>query len=165
MGSGKSVVGKILAARLGWKFIDTDTLIEKNEGRKISDIFAQNGEPYFRDAESMAVKEVSEMSNAVVSCGGGVVLRPANMDLLEKNSFVVCLQASPETIYERTKTGKDRPLLQVPDPVKKIKELLGARKEFYKRCLFEVKTDNLNQEQVADAIIAAYKSRVTSRAL
>lgn len=153
MGSGKTAVGRILADRLGWPFVDTDEIVEKNEGIKISEIFSSLGEPYFRDAEARAVAQAAGMDKTVISCGGGAVLRAANIDALEKTGRVVCLMASPETIYARTRHNDDRPLLRVEDPVKKIRELLESRREHYKRCAFLINTDDISAEEVADRIL------------
>jgi len=154
MGTGKSAVGKLLAARLGWQFIDTDEMIEKEVGMKIPEIFARRGEPAFRDAETEAVRLVSLLDKMVVSCGGGVVLRSENMDELEKSGIVVCLTASPETILARTKNNTDRPLLKTKDPLAKIKELLSARSGCYARCHCAIDTSTLSPAEVATAILS-----------
>ena len=152
MGTGKSVAGKIVAEKLGWQFFDTDEIIEEEVEIKISEIFAKKGEPYFRDLETKTIKLLSLLDKAVISCGGGVVLRPENMDELEKKGVIVCLTASPEKILERTK-GNARPLLAVKDPLSKIKELLKAREQYYKRCSLTIDTSNLSPEQAAEMII------------
>ena len=132
MGTGKSAVGKLVAQKLGWQFFDIDAIIEEETGIKISEIFAKKGEPYFRELETRAVKLLAVLDKAVISCGGGIVLKAENMDELEKNGRVVCLTASPEKILQRTK-GSTRPLLAVKDPLSKIKELLESREQYYKR--------------------------------
>jgi shikimate kinase len=153
MGTGKTSAGRLVAEKLGWDFYDLDEMIEKDTKMKISEIFSKNGESYFRDVESKVVQMVSLFSNAVISCGGGVVLRQENMDALEKNGVIVTLSAKPEAIYERTKNDKDRPLLNVEDPVSKIKELLSLRESYYRRCSFSVETSSISTEQVADSIL------------
>jgi shikimate kinase len=154
MGTGKSVVGKIVAQKLGWQFFDTDEIIEQETGIKIPDIFARKGEPYFRDLETKTAKLLSLLYKSVISCGGGMVLKSENMDELERTGVVVCLAANPETILERTKES-GRPLLAVKDPLAKIKEMLRAREQFYKRCRLLIDTSALSPEQVADKIIAS----------
>lgn len=161
MGTGKTVVGKFLAKRLGYKYIDTDEVIEKRVGMKINEIFEKKGEKYFRNIESRVVKDVSKLSGYVIATGGGVVLRSKNMDELEKNGVIINLKASPETIYQRTiKTKGVRPLIDKPNPKKEIVKLLNYRRKFYKRCDFAVFTDRLKLEDVVDKIINFLKSEI-----
>lgn len=153
MGTGKSAVGKLLAKRLGWQFFDTDEVVEKDTKLKISDIFNNKGEPYFREVETKAIKLVSLLDKSVIACGGGVVLRLENMDELEKNGVIVCLNAAPEKILSRTSINNDRPLLKTPDRLSKIIGLLKERESFYKRCHIQIDTDNFSVEQIADKIL------------
>jgi len=152
MGTGKSAVGKLVAAKLGWQFFDIDEIIEQETGFKIPEIFAKKGEPYFRELETKTVRLLSLLDKSVISCGGGIVLRMENMDELEKTCIIVCLKASPEKILERTK-GSDRPLLSVKDPLSKIQEMLKLREPFYKRCKFSIDTSNITKEEVTENII------------
>ncbi|MFH1367895.1 MAG: shikimate kinase [Elusimicrobiota bacterium] len=154
MGTGKSYVGMLLAKKLGWQFYDTDAMIEKDVGYSINEIFAKKGEPYFRDVESKAVRLVAILDKVVIACGGGVVLRKENMQELGKNGVVVCLTATPEKIYERTKYDTTRPLLKTDDPVLKIRELLDFRKEYYGKCGLIVDTSDITPEQVTEKILA-----------
>lgn len=153
MGTGKTAVGKLLASRLAWQFVDVDAEIEKLVGIKISDIFANKGEPYFRNAETKAIKLVSLLDKAVIATGGGAVLRLENLRALECTSQIVCLCATPETIYNRLKSDTTRPLLQVFDPKKKIEGLLASRADCYARCTFAINTDNKTIEAIVDEII------------
>lgn len=153
MGTGKSVVGKRLAKELKIKFISTDDIIEEREGRPISEIFAASGEPYFRKVEKGVVREVSEMDNVVIATGGGVVLDEENIVNLKKKGILICLTASPELIYERTKKYKTRPLLDVDDPVFKIKELLKVRAPYYAKADYQIDTSNKTVEEVVAKII------------
>src|SRR3989339_348567 len=145
MGTGKSAVGKIVAEKLGWQYFDTDQIIEEETDCKITEIFAKKGEPYFRDLETKTVKLLCMLYKSVISCGGGVELRSENMDELERTGVVVCLTASPETIFERTK-GDTRPLLQVKDPLAKINEMIAARMPHYRRCRLMIDTTGLTPE-------------------
>ena len=154
MGTGKSAVGMLLAKKLAWQYYDTDTMIEKEVGYSINEIFAKNGESYFRDVESKAVKLVALLDKTVVSTGGGVVLRKENMAELERSGIIICLTATPEKIYERTKHDTSRPLLEVDEPIMKIRELLDFRKAFYGKCNLIVDTTNLTPQQIADKILA-----------
>jgi len=157
MGTGKSEVGRILAHRLGHVLIDVDEEIEKEQKMKISDIFREFGEPAFRDIESAMIKILAERESAVISTGGGAVLRRENMDVLRNKGVIVCLTASVETIYDRTKRSKDRPLLKVDDPLGRIKELLALRQPHYEKADIIVDTEGKSPMTVADEIIAGTK--------
>jgi shikimate kinase len=152
MGTGKTAVGKMVANKLGWQFFDTDEIIEEEIGMKISGIFANKGEPYFRELETKTVRLLALLDKAVISCGGGVVLRAENMDELEKKGYVVCLTASPEVILERTR-GETRPLLKVKNPLQKIREMLQIREPYYKRCKLMIDTSSVSIEQAAGMIM------------
>ncbi|MFQ5800722.1 MAG: shikimate kinase [Candidatus Hydrothermarchaeales archaeon] len=153
MGAGKSAVGKKLAERLSMEIIDTDDVIEQESGMKISDIFSQSGEPHFRKLEKIVVEEVSTFNNHVIITGGGVVVNKENIENLRKNGIIVYLHTTPEVIYERVKSETHRPLLQAKDPMKKIKELLDYRAQFYANNDIEVDTSNLSVDEVVEEII------------
>lgn len=157
MGTGKTEVGRILSRKLGYALVDADTEIEKEQGMTITDIFKQYGEPKFREIESAVIKRLSDIENAVISTGGGAVLRQENMDNLRKNAVVVCLTASPETILKRTSNNDDRPLLQVDNPLHKIKELLEFRRPYYEKADIMIDTENKTPLEVADEIIEKVK--------
>jgi len=160
MCTGKTSVGKLLAEKLGYQFVDTDDLIEQRVGMKISDIFAVYGEPYFRDVETEVVKEVAKKDKFVISTGGGVVLRKVNMDELRKNGIIVNLTAKPETIYNRLKNQPGvRPLLNKPDPMNEIIKLLLQREEYYKNCDLRIETDNFTVEQIVQQILDYIKTK------
>ena len=160
MCTGKTSVGKLLAKKLSYQFVDTDDLIEERVGMKISQIFANYGEPYFRDIESEVVKEVSQKDNLVISTGGGVVLRKTNMDELRKNGIIINLTAKPQTIFNRLKSQPGiRPLLNKPDPLKEIINLLSQREEYYKNCDLRIETDNISVEEVVEQILNFIKRR------
>ena len=111
MGCGKSTCGRLLAQKLGRCFVDTDTLIAERAGRSIPDIFAQDGEVYFRDLETAIIQELSQQSNLVIATGGGAILREENVAALRKNGYVVWLNRSPEEIYQKVSMSS-RPLGQ-----------------------------------------------------
>jgi len=160
MCTGKTSVGKLLAEKLGYQFVDTDDLIEQRVGMKISDIFAVYGEPYFRDVETEVVKEVAKKDKFIISTGGGVVLRKVNMDELRKNGIIVNLTAKPETIYNRLKNQPGvRPLLNKPDPMNEIIKLLSQREEYYKNCDLRIETDNFTVEQIVQQILDYIKTK------
>ena len=152
MGTGKSSVGKILAQRLGYTYVDIDSLIVLKEKRKIADIFSKQGEEYFRNIEAEIVCEVSAKDKQVISTGGGVVEKEENMKFLKKNGVLVCLTATPEIIYERVKQNNSRPLLQCENPLEKIKNLMQKRDVFYKKSDFIIDTSEVSIEKVVDEI-------------
>lgn len=153
MGTGKSEVGKELAKTLGYKFIDTDELIEKREGIPVSEIFDKYGETYFRKIESEIIKDVSVMENVVISTGGGAVIRSENRMNLKKNSITICLTASPEVIYERIRDYDNRPLLKTDDTYMRIKELLKEREPYYSEADIKIDTTQLEAQKVVETIM------------
>lgn len=133
MGCGKTTVGLRLSYRLRRAVIDTDKEIEKEEKRAISDIFATDGEGYFRDKETACLQKLIEStSNQIISVGGGLPLREENRRLLHELGQVFYLCAKGETIYERLKDDTTRPLLQGGDPLTKIETLLQERDPYYR---------------------------------
>lgn len=157
MGAGKTSVGKQLAKKLNLTLIDADAEIEKEQGMTITNIFKKLGEPHFRDIEAAVIKRLSAMKSVVISTGGGAVLRRENIDNLRMNGLIICLWADPETVLQRIKHDTSRPLLQVDDPLKKIRELLEFRKPFYEKADIVVKTEGKTPAAIADEIIERVK--------
>ena len=159
MGTGKTAVGRALAKRLGKKFIELDLLIEQKAGKSIPEIFQNDGEIIFRELEIEATKEVSKGTKSVIACGGGIVLNKINVDRLRESSRIIYLTASPGAILKRTSRRKnERPLLDVPDPARRIRELLEFRKPFYKRAAnITINTSRLDINAVAEQIIEKLK--------
>jgi shikimate kinase len=154
MGTGKSTTGKNLSEKLEYDFYDTDKLIEKVEGRKIKDIFEQDGEDYFRQKESEVLNETKALQNAVIATGGGIVEREENRLFLEKEDKVIFLDSSPERQYERTKDSKKRPLLNGGDNLEILKKLYKKRFNFYEAVSKKkISMDNLNTEEILKKII------------
>ncbi len=153
MGTGKTSVGTLLAKKLGKSFVETDSIIERKTGRKITEIFRRDGEIRFRELEIEAVKEAAEKKNAVISCGGGAVMNQINVQRLRENSSIVLLAASPETILERTGKSGDRPLLEGKDKLGKIKQLLESRKNLYSVSDYTLDTSGMSAEKAAEKII------------
>ncbi|MBI5192552.1 MAG: shikimate kinase [Nitrospirae bacterium] len=152
MGSGKTAVGKLLAKRLGYEFIDTDSLIEKNEGKSISAIFSEDGEERFRDLEAKTVRELSDLQGHIISTGGGIVINKDNIANLKKNGLIIWLKATPETIIQRVGSQTHRPLLNIEDPLEKIKTLLTFREPFYAEADLSIDTDGLELEEIVEII-------------
>lgn len=136
MGSGKTTVGKGLAKELGIPFLDTDDMIEKEEGRTISEIFAQDGQEYFRDAETALLTRLSgdqSIGSFLLSCGGGIVLREENRTLLKETGLVVLLSCSIDTYEKRLSGDTVRPNLRGEGTLReKISRLLSEREEYYR---------------------------------
>ena len=130
MGTGKTSVGRLVASQLHYEFADTDDLIEKRAGKSIAQIFAQDGEPAFRELERQLVAEMAGWRRQVISTGGGLAANEANLASLKQHALVVCLWATPEAIWKRVRSQTHRPLLQGPDPVGKIRALLEERTPF-----------------------------------
>lgn len=143
MGAGKTTVGRKLAKTLSWEFIDTDEWIEKEQGKKISDIFAESGETAFRDMETELLKNLQERDgHFVLSIGGGMPVREENRALLQSLGTVVYLKTSKEEIIKRVSGAKNRPLLQGGALEEKVTALMNAREFIYKETAqVEVVTD------------------------
>lgn len=143
MGAGKTTVGRKLAKTLSWEFIDTDEWIEKEQGKKISDIFAESGETAFRDMETELLKTLQERDgHFVLSIGGGMPVREENRALLQSLGTVVYLKTSKEEIIKRVSGAKNRPLLQGGALEEKVTALMNARESIYKETAqVEIVTD------------------------
>ncbi len=152
MGTGKTAVGKELSRLLNMRLVDVDSEIEESTKMKITDIFENFGEPYFRDIETGMIRKLANSRNTVISTGGGAVLREENMEALGTTGIVFCLYADPETIVARTSGSNDRPLLAVEDPLAKIKELLKARMPFYEKAGIMIDTNGKTPLEVAEEI-------------
>ncbi len=152
MAAGKTVVGQRLARVLGWPFVDLDAVIEAGEGRSIREIFAGPGEGYFRECEKAALGEVLAGAGQVIALGGGAVVDPDNLRLLKERSLLIWLKVSPRTVLSRLGTAGDRPLLQGPGRLERIRELSAQREEVYAEAAVTVDTDALTVEQVVQRI-------------
>jgi len=153
MGTGKSRIGWELSRYLSLNFVDTDKVIERVSCMRIPDIFDLYGEQVFRDYETEIVRRCLRLDDAVVSTGGGVVMRQQNRDMLKRRGPVIRLTASPETIYKRTRRNK-RPLLEVGNPTERIRDLMTSRDAAYADAAsFSVSTDGRNSEDVVAEIV------------
>ena len=159
MGSGKSTVGNRLARRLGYKFIDTDNEIEEVTGLTVARIFAKYGVKRFRGEEALLVSKLANKERLVIATGGGLVLRPVNVDQLKKNGILIGLQASPETICQRVRSKTTRPLLAKRSLRETVERLLEERKDAYGVAEFTVKVDPLTPDQIVDIIYQYLKGR------
>jgi shikimate kinase len=157
MGTGKTTVGQIVAARLDWPFVDTDSLIEARRGRTVPAIFAQEGEAAFRQLERALCQELIGWQRTVIATGGGIVIDPANRANLARAGLVVCLEAPADEIVRRLADQTDRPLLAGVDPAQRVTDLLARRAEAYHALPHRVNTVGLTPENVAERIIALWE--------
>ena len=157
MGTGKTSVGRELARLLNMRLVDVDSEIEESRKMKITDIFKNFGEPYFRDVETEMIRKLARAKNTVISTGGGAVLRAENMAVLRETGDIFCLYADPETIISRTGGSKDRPLLNVEDPLSKINELLRTRMPFYEKAGIVIDTKGKTPLEVAEEIADIFR--------
>jgi shikimate kinase len=132
-GCGKSTVGRHLARHIGLRFVDADHEIESRIGMPIRDFFEQEGEPAFRDVEQDVIDELSQQHGVLIATGGGAVLRPSNRDALHSRTHVIYLRATPEELQRRLRHDTHRPLLQVEDPLRRLRELFRDRDPLYRR--------------------------------
>lgn len=155
MGSGKTTMGIRLSYKLQIPVEDTDKIIESMEGMKTSEIFAVKGEAYFRKKETQLLESISASSSKkIYSLGGGTPMLPQNQGLLCKCGRVIYLRAKPETIYERLKNDKTRPLLQCDDPKERIRTLIEARDPVYMRCAdYVAEVDDKEQNEILQDIL------------
>jgi shikimate kinase len=154
MGAGKSTVGRMLAKRLGKTFFDSDHEIEKRCGVKIPTIFEMEGEEGFRKRESAVIKDLTQMQDIVLATGGGSVLLSENRTYLHENGYVVYLRANPHELWVRTRNDKGRPLLNTPDPQKKLKELFDIRDPLYTSIAHQtVETGKPNVNQLTNKLV------------
>jgi len=153
MGTGKTAVGRALAARLGLAFVDTDALVEERAGRSVARIFAEDGEEVFRRLESEAVASAGDRAGTVIATGGGVVLRPENMARLRQRGMVVALRAAPAAILARVGAGSARPLLGA-NPEERVRRLLVERGPLYEDADLVVDTSDLSTDEIARCIEA-----------
>jgi shikimate kinase len=133
-GSGKSSVGRQLARRLNWTFTDTDAEVERQIGCTIREYFERHGEPAFRDVEQAALAGLLQRERLVLATGGGIVVREANRRALSSSADVVYLRSTPEELMRRLRHDTHRPLLQVSDPMRKLRDLFQERDSLYREC-------------------------------
>ena len=167
--TGKSSVGRAVARKLGWSFVDTDDLIVEEAGRPIDEIFSKDGEPRFRELESRAVRRACEGSEQVIATGGGAVMDPASRQSMADSGIIVLLEASPETIRRRQEESQRRqavrrPLLTSEDPLGSIVKLKGERQASYAIAQWTVHTDDLPLGRVVQEVLRGKRIVQDSRA-
>ncbi len=161
MGAGKSTIGPILANTIGWDSCDLDVLIEQKVGKKVREIFEEDGEKYFRKIENETLQEVSQKSNLVVSLGGGTMANDQNLEILKRTGITVYLKASSDSFYKRLKHKRDRPQLLINEKedfskdelVQRIDELIRKRSKYYEQADIIIETDDFTVGKTVDRIV------------
>lgn len=155
MGCGKSTNAVCLAEMTGARQVEMDQMIVENEGMAIADIFKEKGEAYFRELETELIKSFAGVKPAVISCGGGAVLKEENVRLMKESGKIVLLTAEPETIYERVKDSTDRPILNGNMNVGYIEELMEKRRPKYEEAAdVTIATDGKTSKEICEEILA-----------
>ncbi|HEY1109950.1 MAG TPA: shikimate kinase [Opitutaceae bacterium] len=157
MGTGKTTVGRALAQKTGFSVLDSDHEIERRQGKTISEIFAQQGEPAFRAMEREFIDHGHPTERHIIACGGGLVVQPGMLDLLLTKGVVICLHASLETVLARTARHRTRPLLAVEDPETRIRTLYAAREPIYKRSGTVILTDSRPLHEIVAHVMRAWR--------
>ena len=157
MGTGKSTVGRQVARQMGFEFLDSDHEIERRQGKPVSQIFAAEGEARFRALEREFIEQGHPEKKCVVSCGGGLVVPSGMLELLRRRGVVICMHAPIETILKRTLHATHRPLLQVEDPERRLRELYAQREELYRRTGTMVLTDKRPLREIAIHVLRVYR--------
>ena len=157
MGTGKSTVGRAVAQRLGFALLDSDHEIERQQGRTVAEIFAQEGEAAFRGLERKFIESGHPQARTVVSCGGGLIIAPGMLEFVQARGVVICLHASIETILARTARHRHRPLLNVEDPDARVRALYAEREPVYKRAGTVLLTDARPLSDIVAHVIRAWR--------
>lgn len=151
MGSGKSSIGRLLAGKIAYTFIDLDELIEERTGKSIPEIFAREGEKFFRDYESEALYSLADTAKLIIAAGGGAAVQPANRKFFLNQSYTIYLKVSFNEFLKRTRGRTNRPLLKKPPAV--IKALYYDRLPLYRQMGREIATDGRSLEEITGEII------------
>ena len=141
MGSGKSAIGKILANKLNYNFIDVDKMIEIDAGKTIKKIFEEDGEQYFRDLEEKITINILELKETIVSLGGGAIINKNIRDSIKKNSYNIYLNVDIDILTKRLQNSKTRPLIYKKNLKKELINLIGIREKFYRKADLIVKNE------------------------
>ena len=153
MGTGKTTIGRKLAVRLGYRFVDTDHYIEKEQNCRISELFETHGESHFRALESSLLRRLIKVENTVIATGGGALITPGNKELIQKIGNSVHLSAHLDDIFERVTRNSKRPLVQTENPLKTVTDLYEARKHLYADADITVDTQSLKMWAIVTKII------------
>jgi len=164
MGSGKSTIGRRLAARLGLPFLDADSEIEAAAGMSIPDIFEAHGEPHFRDGEARVIARLLESGPAVLATGGGAFLREETRSRVGAKAVSIWLKADVDIIMRRVRRRADRPLLQTPDPEATVRRLISEREPVYQHADLTIWSRDVPHDKIVDECIDALYARLCGKA-
>ncbi|MDX2187523.1 MAG: shikimate kinase [Opitutaceae bacterium] len=157
MGTGKTTVGRAVAQRLAFNWIDVDAEIERLQGKTIPEIFATDGEAAFRKMEREYIETGHPAERCVVACGGGLVVQPGMLEKLRERGVVFCLHASLETVLKRTQASRNRPLLNVEDPMERIRRLYAEREPIYRRSGTLILTEGRPVSDIVSHVLRVYR--------
>ena len=157
MGAGKSTVGRLVAERLRFEFVDTDAQIERRAGLSVSEIFARFGEAQFREMEKVVVGELEQRDRTVIATGGGLGANPERLASLKTHALVCYLAASAEKLFERVRHSSHRPLLNDPDPLGRLRALLASREPVYRQADVLVCTDWRMPGETAQYLVMQFR--------
>lgn len=168
MGAGKSTIGPILANTIGWDFLDLDKEIEKQENKKVKEIFNQNGEEYFRQLESRVLISISSPGKKIISLGGGTIVNPDNLSFINNSGVLVYLKTNSEVAFKRLQHKRDRPAIAIDDEENfdeklklKISELMAEREKYYIKAKICIETSSSSIGGVIDKLVAQLKHFIT----
>jgi shikimate kinase len=164
MGTGKTTVGRLVATELQHEYVDMDTLIEQRQGRTISQIFAHQGEAYFRQLEANLCQELAEQEGLVIATGGGALVPEANLRVMERSGLVICLDCEPVTLWQRIGQSEGRPMLAEQDESRftRLAALLAHRASAYGRIKHHLDVTYLSPEEAAQRISELINGRVST---
>jgi len=153
MGCGKTTIGRKLAVRLGYRFVDTDYQIEKEQNARVKEIFENHGETHFRALETDLLNRLSRVNNTVVATGGGILTTPGNLEIIRDIGISIYLKACVEDIFERISRNTKRPMLQTENPMQTVVTLLEKRQCYYELADHTVNTASLKMGHIVSQII------------
>ncbi|MCA9405163.1 MAG: shikimate kinase [Candidatus Omnitrophica bacterium] len=158
MGVGKSMVSKKLSTLLDRPVISTDAMVIERAGMPIADIFREYGEQHFRQLEAEVIQDIGKKTGVIIDCGGGILLNPENVTALKQHATLIYLKASPDCILEnlqKTDGFKKRPLLDVDDPLAKIKTMMTERQAYYEQAQMTIDADFKTIDEITESVLKA----------
>lgn len=153
MGCGKTTIGRKLAVRLGYYFIDTDHQIQREQNANVKDLFANHGEGYFRNLETDLLKRLCKLENTILATGGGILTTPGNLELLKSIGTTIYLKTDLADISERVSRNDRRPMLQTENPLETIQKLFNERESMYSQAECTIETQSLKMWHIVNKII------------